>query len=238
MPVIQPTVLRSSPDRRAYVWAALAAALIAVLGFARTYYLKALFAQPPLPGLLHVHGALMSLWCILFVVQTALIAAHRVELHRRLGVLGVALAALVVGMGTYLTVQAAAAEVHRHLVGRFHFLLGLNLVNLLLFAVLLTAGILFRSRPAYHKRLMLLAAVTLLAPAIARITLVFTHSAMVQLATFDCCILLCVMADTLRHRRLHPAFGWGALLILASFHLTFLAVQTRTWLTLVPRWFS
>jgi hypothetical protein len=225
-------------DRYIYVWAALAAALIAVTGFARTYYLKTLFGAPPLPVLLHVHGLVMSLWCILFITQTCLVAGHRVDLHRRLGILGVLLATLVVAIGTYATVAAAASEVRRHVVGRFHFLLAFNLVNLFLFAALVGAGVAFRSRPEFHKRLMLLATISLLAPAIARIILLFTHSGMAQMLAFDFCILVCVVIDTIRHRRLHPVFGWGGLLIVVSLHLTFAAVQTKTWLNLVPRFFS
>ena len=226
-------------DRSIYVWAALAAAAIAVTGFARTYYLKSLFAGPPLPVLLHVHGVIMTLWCILFITQTCLVAGHRVDLHRRLGVLGAALAIAVVGVGTYTTLAATASEVHRHVIGRFLFLLGFNLINWMLFAALVGTGIAFRRRPEFHKRLMLLATVCVLAPAIARITLLFTHSGMVQMLAFDCCLLACVIIDTIRHRRLHPAFGWGALLVVVSLHLaTFAAVQTKAWLNLVPRLFA
>jgi hypothetical protein len=230
--------VRPAGDRYIYVWAALAAAAIAVTGFARTYYLKSLFAGPPLSVLAHVHGVIMTLWCILFLTQTCLVAGHRIELHRRLGVLGVALAIVVVGTGTYATLSATAIEVDRHVIGRFHFLLGFNLVNLLLFAALVGTGIAFRRRPQFHKRLMLLAMVTLLAPAIARITLLFTHNGMVQMLAFDFCISACLIIDTIRHRRLHPAFGWGGFIVVLSFHLTFAAVQTKAWLNLVPRLFA
>jgi hypothetical protein len=230
--------LRGESDRFIYVWAALAAAAIAVTGFGRTYYLKGLFAGAPLPVLLHIHGAIMTLWCVLFITQTCLVARHRVDLHRRLGVFGVALAILVVGIGTYATLAATAREVRGHVIGRFHFLLGFNLVNLLLFAVLVGMGVAFRRRPEFHKRVMLLAMVSLLAPAIARITLLFTHSGMVEMLAFDFCILVCVVVDTILHRKLHPVFVWGGLLILVSFHLTFAAVQTKTWLNFVPRLFS
>jgi hypothetical protein len=109
---------------------------------------------------------------------------------------------------------------------------------LFLFAVLVGTGVAFRRRPELHKRLMLLAMVSLLAPAIARITLLFTHSGMVQMLAFDFCILVCVIVDTIIHRKLHPVFVWGGLLIVVSFHLTFAAVQTKMWLNLVPRLFS
>jgi hypothetical protein len=36
-------------------------------------------------------------------------------------------------------------------------------------------------------------------------------------------VLVCVAIDTLRHRRLHPAFGWGGGLVLISNLFTYLA---------------
>ena len=62
------------------------------LGFARSYYLAGLF-KAPLPNLIvHIHGAVFSSWILLLIAQTSLVAAGRVDLHRRLGPLGFALA--------------------------------------------------------------------------------------------------------------------------------------------------
>ena len=124
----------SRTDGSTYIVAATACAVIAITGFARSYYLKSLFGRPPLPLLLHVHGVIMSSWCVLFFAQAYLVATHRVRVHRRLGTLGIILAFLVVAIGTYATIEATAREVQQHIVGPFHYLFGLNLVNLLLFA--------------------------------------------------------------------------------------------------------
>jgi hypothetical protein len=43
---------------------------------------------------------------------------------------------------------------------------------------------------------------------------------------------------TIRHKRLHPAMGWGALLIIVSFQGIFCAVQTEAWIKTVTRAFS
>jgi len=161
-----------------------------------------------------------------------------VRLHRRLGILGAVLATLVVVVGAHATIEATAREVRDHVVHRFHFLFGLNLVNLLVFAILVVTALALRIRPDFHKRLMLLATVTLLAPAIARIVLLFTHVAAVQILAFDLCILACVAADTVLQRRLHPAFGWGAAFVLGSFHLIFIALSAKWWLPFVAWVFS
>ncbi len=222
-------------DRRFYGWAAVGVALIALVGFARTYYLKAFLGTGTLTAFVHFHGLVMSAWVALFFVQTRLIAAHRVALHRTLGILGCGLAALVVVVAADATIQAADREVSGHIVGPFHFLLGINFVNLFVFIALFTAAIICRKHPAYHKRLMLLATVNLLAPAAARISLMFTHNQYVQLAAFFFCILLCVAVDTLRHRRLHPAMGWGAAFSIVMFSSIFVAVQRSWWLPFVDK---
>jgi hypothetical protein len=140
-----------------YRWLALAAATVALGGFARSYYLKGFFGTRSLGVTLQVHALVMSAWLGVFIVQTWLVAAHRVQWHRRLGVPAAALAVLVVGMGAWLTVQGVAGEAHAHRVGRFHYLLLINLVNLLLFGVFVGCGLALRARPEVHKRLMLLA---------------------------------------------------------------------------------
>jgi hypothetical protein len=221
-----------------YTWAALACAVIAVTGFARTYYVKAFFGSPPLPALLHIHGLIMSAWRLLFLAQTYLVATHRLRVHRSLGIAGAVLAILVVAIGTYATVAATAREVQAHVIRQFHFLFGLNLMNLLLFAIFVILGLAFRTRPEFHKRLMLMATLTLLAPAVARIVLLFTHAPLIQIVTFDLCILLFVAADTVWHRRLHPALGWSAALVIGSFHLTMLMIMADWWLPFVARVFA
>lgn len=95
-----------------YTWAVVAAALIVFAGFARTYYLRMLFGKPALPWLLHVHGALMTAWFVLFFVQTSLISAHRVDLHKRLGIFGGVLASTMVAVGIVVATRAAARDVH------------------------------------------------------------------------------------------------------------------------------
>ncbi len=72
---------------------------IVFMGFASSYFLRgAAFSH--LPSLLvHLHGAVFSSWIILFVVQSCLVSAGKVRLHRRLGVAGAVIAGLMVILG-------------------------------------------------------------------------------------------------------------------------------------------
>jgi hypothetical protein len=227
-------------DHRYYAWAGAAAFAIVLAGFARTYYLKFLFGTPALPWLLHLHGALMTSWFALFFVQTYVVASHRVQLHRRLGVFGAVLAALIVVVGATVALRFGAREMNTPQVDGPPALasMGFLFVALLAFALLVGAALLLRRRREYHKRLMLLSCLFLIGPGLARISfdrvpsLAFLRSGgPAGLFGLDLLVLYtCVAWDTWRYRRLHPAFAAGALLLIAM-DLPFIwrILSTPTW---------
>jgi hypothetical protein len=143
-----------------------AVALITVLvGFARTYFLAGMF-RAPLPNLLvHIHGAAFTLWIILFITQVALVTARRVDLHRRLGLLGFVLAIVMIVLGTV----AASDRLARHVaqpgtdtaeeVRAFY---AVPLGDMLMFSAFVYLGYRNRFQPAVHKRLMWFATLSLL----------------------------------------------------------------------------
>src|SRR5688572_18185553 len=99
---------RGNREGSLYTWVAVLIPIIVLVGFAPNYYLSSLFGGRTYSVLVHLHGIVMSLWIVLFIVQVRLVAAYRVKLHRRLGVIGVFLAALVVIIGTITAISAAA----------------------------------------------------------------------------------------------------------------------------------
>jgi len=232
----------SSPrrfDRRLYLGASLVFLALVFWTFARTFYLKPFFGTPPLSALLHIHGAVMTGWVVLLVVQTSLIAAHRVQWHRRLGVFGTVWAALVVIVGSVTTLHAAAREVRAHteFAASQVVITSLDLLQMLFFAAFVAIAIWQRHRADYHKRLMLLTIACMLPDALARLPVSFMSQAAETdlnlriMVGLDLFIIICVGLDTLWHRRLHPAFGWGALLFVGAFHLALHFTQTRAWIT-------
>src|SRR5215471_5582905 len=159
-------------DRRLYIWMAIFIPSVVLIGFARTYYLKWLFGDRPLPSLLvHLHGIVMTSWVILFVTQVSLVAARRTALHRRLGIAGAVLAAAVVLVGVATGISAVARGGSSNLAG-LRFLV-IPLADMLVFAILIGTALHYRNRPEIHKRLMLVGALTLVSAAIARIPLPF-----------------------------------------------------------------
>ncbi len=218
-------------ERRFYL--ATSILFLALVGwtFARTYYLRPLFGSAPLPFLLHVHGAVMTGWVVLLVVQSGLIAGRQVRWHRRVGVAGTVWAAMVVLLGSTTTVHAAAREVHIRsgFAGPQVTIMGLELVQMALFAGLVATAIVLRRRTDVHKRLMLLTIACMMPSTLARLPVSFMTNALI-LSGLYAFVLTCVAVDTLRHRRLHPAFAWGALAVLGGLQVAFLFTRSGAWI--------
>lgn len=222
---------RSASERRIYLAAAIATTALVLIGFARTYYLKSLNGAPPLTPLVHLHGLVMTVWFGLFFVQVFLVSKRRVDLHRRLGTFGMLWAPVVFVVAVATSITAAKLG-HAPPGPPPLVFLAVPLGDMFFFACVVPLAFVYRKQPAIHKRLMLLAFVGLLAAAIARIPLdAIAHVG--PLAYFGLTTLIaaaCITADTIRHRRLHPAFGWGLLFLVATQVGRLAISQTETWM--------
>jgi hypothetical protein len=221
-------------ERRFYVGMAGLVTVLVFLGFGPTYYLRPLFRpERALSQVLHLHGFVFTVWVVLFVVQAALVSARRVDLHRRLGVAAAAWAALMlpVGAAAALNVAAAAAGPLAVELRRF---LAVQAFDLGVFATLVVAGIATRRNLQAHKRCMLLATVSLLPPAVARLP--FPPDLPGGIVTIfvlsDLAVLPLVVFDLKTLGRVHPATIWGSLLIWVSVPARFWLAASDAWLRL------
>ncbi len=187
------------------------------LGFARSYYLAGVF-QAHLPNLLiHLHGAVFSAWMLLLVAQTSLISTGRLDLHRRFGVLGAALAAAMVILGIFAGTDALARGfVPPGSPFDPQTFYAIPFFEMATFCVLITFALRARSDGPAHKRLILIATIGLLAPAIGRWPFPFVKSTIVLLGIIDFFVLLVAGFDLWSRRRIHRATVLGGLVLLAS----------------------
>ena len=209
---------------RIFTFFAVGAAIVVFAGFARSWYLKAWFDTPELPPLVHVHGAVMTLWFVLYVLQASLIATHRVALHRRIGMLGVALAALVLLIGTHTAIEAARLD---RMPGPPLAFLAVPLGDMVVFATFFGLGLAYRHRPDIHRRMMTLASVGMLGAALFRLGIPGGLAG--TIGVIFAILAACVAADWLVHRRPHRAFAIGALLIALSWPLRLWLSGTTAW---------
>jgi hypothetical protein len=197
------------PHRR-WFYVSLASVLLVIVavGFERSFYLRHVLhagrtGGSPLPGYLTAHGIALTLWFLLFLVQPLLVSSGRMRLHRSIGVAGAALAGVVFALSMLVVLRSARRETSLVVIG--------DILLLILFAILVSASIHFRRKPQVHKRLMALACISLVAPAIARWP---GAQSMLPLSVVLPQLLLYgaqVIYDIRSSRRLHPATAWGVL---------------------------
>jgi hypothetical protein len=220
-------------ERLFYTGMAVAAVVTVFAGFSRTYFLRPYFSTTALTPLLHLHGVVFTSWLVLLLAQTALVAANRTRLHRRLGVAGAVLAALMIFVGCATAViRAKIIEVPPGSPSPLVFLT-VPLGDMLVFAVLVGAGFYFRRRPDVHKRLMLLATIAILPAATARLPFAFIQE-FGPLAFFglaDLFIVVCLLYDLYSRRSFHRATVLGGLLIVVSHPLRLVVGGTQAWLS-------
>jgi len=114
-------------------------------------------ARRPFEMVVYIHGVVFVGWLCLLTAQVLLIRSRRVDVHRELGMAGVAL------YGAMIVLAAATSVV----VDYDHFptpqsdpsFLGIQLADIVNFAVLGGAAIALRKTGDAHKRLMLLATI-------------------------------------------------------------------------------
>lgn len=186
--------------------------LIAVVGgFARTYFLAGMF-WAKLPSLLvHIHGALFTLWIGLLMAQIALIAGHRQRWHMRLGTGGMFLAPLMLVVGFATLIAAIKRGFAPPPVVRF--IASVDTLLLCLFAFFVLWAFLARRDAPTHKRLILFATFIIIGPAIARWPIAANAIAFhIFLNSFPA---LLVIYDLWTRRSLHRATAWGLGLMIA-----------------------
>jgi hypothetical protein len=193
-----------------YLTMALVMAGVIFGGFAQTYP-DSLTSTPALPLLLHVHGAVFIAWVLLFVAQPSLAVRGSMRLHRTLGWIGAGLAAAMVVLGFWAVRVALIEHIGLSFLPKPIFVMG-NLITVLFFAGLVTAGVARRRSPDWHKRLMLCATIALLSQALGRLLPMGSFGAAAPAVLFGVLDLFALAGpamDLATRGRIHPAYAWG-----------------------------
>ena len=210
-------------EHRFYLFVGALVVLLSVAGFGPS------LAQPsdrnvplPLTPLVVTHAIAASMWVLLFVAQTVLVATGRTATHRRLGLSGVLVAIVFVVSGCFVSVEEARRGfdlsgdlVRRGVTVDPSFLLA-PINGFGLFAVLAGVALWCRRRPDVHKRLMALAVLGGLTGA--PIAHLVGHYPVLQvgggvLAPISGLVLVSLNAihDRLTYGRIHPVSLWGGI---------------------------
>jgi hypothetical protein len=201
------------------------------IGFARSYFFAGVI-HAPLPNLLiHLHAAVFSLWITLLITQIALVSVGWVDLHRQLGILATLLATAMIFTGFLAATDSLArgfSPPGSGLDAKSFY--AMPVLQIVAFSVLVVWG--FRSRfdgPA-HKRLMLLATISIIGPAINRWPIPAIHRMPVLTSlAIDLFVVSLAGFDIWSKRSIHRATMQGGLVIILSQHLMVQVGLSRPW---------
>jgi len=224
-----PAKERRQAERRFFVAMALLIVASVFLGFAKSYFLAGMF-RAHLPSLIiHIHGAVFTSWILLLIVQTSLVSAGRVDIHRRLGGFGFCLAPLMIVMGSLAATDLLVRNDAAMGVDAKTFYAA-SLGDMFIFATLIFFAFRERLNPAAHKRLILIATITLLGAAINRwpFSLILVHPILINLID-DAFLLPLIAYDLWSMRRIHRATIWGGLFLIAVQQLELPIGSTALW---------
>lgn len=203
------------------------------VGFAPTYYLAGIVPTPEPGGIMlpsaivRVHAVVATVWMLLFAAQVALVAARRVHLHRRLGVLGALVACAMVVTGFMAGTDTLVRNVPP---GLSEVLYIVNVSMVAVFAVLIAFAFRYRNTPAAHKRLILVANIAILFAPLIRFPAAFLYHNLFAATRASYVFLLpVILYDLWSIRRIHPATLWSSAFLVFVYELRFVVAETAPW---------
>ncbi|QWG19097.1 hypothetical protein KMZ68_04260 [Bradyrhizobium sediminis] len=230
----------SSPAQYFYFYMALSCTAVAFLGFAPTYFLPLATGSFPSMPVIHFHGLLFFAWSLYFAFQTWLAASGRIARHRMVGMIGVSLATAMTIFGFLAAVNAMKRSAAIGLSNEGIAFAIVPLSGILFFAVIVTLAIAATRRPEIHKRLMLLAGISVLDAAVARWFLTFLAPpgppgpppvpVTIPPAFVAYLLLVAAMIFDWRTRgRPHPVYVYGGIALVAIKLLNWPISTTAAW---------
>ena len=203
-------------ERSFFAGMAILLCVVVVIGFTPTYFGAGMLRAPLPSPILHFHGAVFTLWMILYLVQSALISARRVAWHRSLGTIAFCLPPIMIVLGLIAAIDAFHRGVR---IGPLEpaVSLAIPLLGIVSFAIVIFAAWRARHRPDAHKRLILLATIGLTEAAFGRFpwSQIGFPPAAGAVTGLGILVLLVLAYDLISLHRIHRSTLWAAPLTFA-----------------------
>ena len=151
-----------------YFYMALTCAAVAFLGFLPTYFVPVAHGTFKANPIVHIHGIVFFCWTLFFVFQSALPARKQVPVHRALGLVGISFVTTMTILGIMVAINQmqTAAALGMAEAGKAFAIVPLS--SIAFFAVVFVVAVSNLRNAERHKRLMLLATISILDAPIAR----------------------------------------------------------------------
>ncbi len=230
-----------------YTWMAGVCMIVAFAGFTPSYWARVATGRFTGPPIFHIHGLLFSFWTVFFVAQAALASSGRIARHRAVGLMGISLATTMVIVGILVALTSLEHGIALGFGDQATAFSIVSLTGIALFAGLFIAAVANVRRPDVHKRLMLVATVSLLHAAVGRLFRLFlVPPAILALPAgdmppppvlftvgaglaVDLIIVVAMVFDWRTRGRPHPAYLIGGGIVLATQLLRVPISETAAW---------
>ena len=210
-----------------YIGLSVLVTTIAFVGFWPTYFGPLLAGTVDKLPVIHVHAAIYVGWLAIFIAQATFAATRRMDLHVRLGNIGIGYGVLVIVMGVTVAISMFAVRVHAGNIEEAQMRLVAPLLDMVFFAPLFAAAVRFRRKPEIHKRLMIVATTVLLVAAVGRMS--FVGRPWPLLLVWGSPLLLGAAYDIVRRRAVPWIYLLGIVAIVARAFGARLVGETGMW---------
>lgn len=197
--------------------------------------------HPPAPPVVYVHATVFTGWMLLLTAQVLLVVGNRVAWHRKLGWVAAGWACLMAVLGPWAALSSLAVNLNLP-AGDTPFF-SVNVVDIGGFLVLLVWGLTLRTNPAAHKRMMILATVSLADPGFSRFSgWLWPQEPASLIAWFlwvfygNVLLVALMAAWDWRKRRLMPQFVVGGIGLVAAEFAATLLYFWEPWRMLTVHW--
>lgn len=242
------TIAERRPRTRFYLGLALVCALIAIGGFAPSYWLQLPAGTFKGSPLLHIHGALATAWVLFLISQSMLVTRSSVARHRDWGLFGISLASVLTVVAIMVAIESMTTKLAQGAGNPVRAFLIVPLSGILMFAGFTAAAVANIRRPEWHRRFMIVGTVALLGAAMARVFFFFAMgtgpgvrpglmgapppAAMPLLSSLllELILVAGMVHDKRRHGHIHPAWIYGFAIMTAVTVLRVPFGDTNLWL--------
>jgi hypothetical protein len=201
-------------DRYFYFSMSLFVAAVVIYGFSQTVNDNLFHPAVPRPLLLSFHAACFCGWVAFFIFQSALVRTHNVRVHRLTGWFGAALGVTMVLLGYSVAVVMGRFDLHvLHQQATAAFLI-VPFFDITNFAMLFSLAILWRRRPEFHRRLILLATCEITSAAFGRMPFQYPMPLLFYFGV-DALLLLGPVRDLIVNRRVHKVYLYAVPVLIA-----------------------
>jgi hypothetical protein len=227
------TTSHLKPKRFNYIGLSLLCALIVFAGFWPSYFKSAVVGAADHPAIIHIHATVYVGWLLLFIAQAWFAGTGRIAVHMKIGNCAVYYGVLVILTGLMVTFGTFYLDVRSDEITQSQtaFLSSGPLLDMLVFAPFFGAAIYFRKISELHKRLMIVAATSLLIAAVGRMWFWDTpRNLWLEYGIWTSPILVAMAYNFARSRLVHPVYVTGLVVIALESRVVRRAIhETESW---------